>query len=153
IPVTVNGHASFSGYVFGDFAALGARGNLELENFSSEIAFAGSPEAPGGAGAAPSIHWDSLVADLNYSPSGIALQHGSLRRAKARIGFSGSTSLRHGAFDQSTSQMVLELRLENAGLLEIQELGGLDYPVNGTLTADLHASGTAQNLRGSGNLQ
>jgi translocation and assembly module TamB len=155
IPVTVNEHASFSGYVFGDFEALGARGHLELENFSSEIAFAEqpSPQPPGGAGNAPSIHWDSLEADLNFSPSGIALEHGSLRRAKTRIGFSGSTSLHHGAFDQLTSQIVLDLRLENAGLLEIQELGGLDYPVNGTLTADLHASGTAQNLRGSGNLQ
>jgi translocation and assembly module TamB len=155
IPVTVNGHASFSGYVFGDFDALGARGHLELENFSSEIAFAArpSPEPPGGAGAAPSIHWDSMVADLNYSPSGVTLQHGTLRRAKTTIAFSGSTSLHQGAFDQSTSQIVLDLRLENAGLSEIQELAGTNYPVTGTLTADLRASGTAQNLRGSGNLQ
>jgi translocation and assembly module TamB len=148
IPVTVNGNASFSGYVFGDFDALGARGHLDLENFSSEIAFAAQPP-----GAASSIHWDSLVADLNYSPSGVTLQHGSLRRAKARIAFSGSTSLRHGAFDQVASQIVLDLRLENAGLPEIQELAGLNYPVTGTLNADLRASGTAQNLRGNGNLQ
>jgi translocation and assembly module TamB len=158
IPLTVSGHASFSGYVFGDLKAPGARGHLDLENFSTEVGSAG-PSAPkmesaaAPAGAAPGIHWDSLVTDVNYSPSGLTLQRGTLRRAKTRIAFSGSASLQHGAFDQLTSQIALDLHAENAGLAEMQELAGVSYPVTGTLNADLRASGTAQNLRGSGNLQ
>jgi len=157
IPLTVKGHASFSGYIFGSLDAPAARGRLELEDFATEVAFAGDPAArsvpAAGQGDPTPVHWDSLLADIGYSPSGLTLQRGLLRRGRAKVAFSLSTSLRHGTFDQQASQLVVDLRLENAGVTEIQELLGLNYPVTGTLNADLHASGTALNLRGSGNLQ
>jgi len=157
IPLSVNGHASFSGYVFGSLDAPAARGRVELEDFATEVAFAGEPVAgstpPESQGDPTPVHWDSLQADIGYSPSGLTLQRGLLRRGRAKVAFSLSTSLLHGTFDRRASQLVVDLRLENAGVTEIQELLGLNYPLTGSLNADLHASGTALNLRGSGNLQ
>jgi translocation and assembly module TamB len=158
IPLTVNGHASFSGYVFGDLDALAARGQVELEDFATKVAFTGeaatdSSELAGAAAEPTPVHWDSLSADIDYSPSSLSLQRGLLRRGRAKVAFSANTSLHHGMFDERDSQLAVDLRLENAGLTEIQELLGLNYPVAGTVNADLHASGTALNLRGSGNLQ
>jgi len=158
IPLTVNGHASFSGYVFGDLDALAARGRVELEDFASEVAFTGEAATdsaePAGAAIEPTpVHWDSLSADVDYSPSGLNLQRGLLRRGRAKVAFAASTGLHGGMFDERASQLAADLRLENAGVTEIQELLGLNYPVAGTVNADLHATGTALNLRGSGNLQ
>jgi translocation and assembly module TamB len=157
IPLTVNGHASFSGYVFGDLDALAARGQVELEDFATEVAFTGEAAdstEPAGAAIEPTpVHWDSLSAEINYSPSGLSLQRGLLRRGRAKVAFTAGTSLHGGMFDERASQLAVDLRLENAGVTEIQELLGLNYPLAGTVNADLHATGTALNLRGGGNLQ
>jgi len=159
IPVTVDGRAMFNGSVFGELDALSIRGHVELENFATEIAFASqhSPAAPGvqavkGSSAPSRIHFDSLTADLNYSPSVLSLQRGSLRRGKMQLGFSVTAGLRQGVFDEYSSQLTLDLHVENAGTEELLALAKLDYPVTGVLGADLHATGTAQNLSGGGNL-
>jgi translocation and assembly module TamB len=157
IPVTVEGRATFNGSVFGELDALSVRGHVELENFSTEVAFAGQPPAPGVQAVkdspAPSwVHFDSLTADLNYSPSSLSLQRGSLRRGKMQVGFSVTTGLRQGLFDESSSQITLDLHMENAGVEELLALARLDYPLTGALGADLHITGTTQNLRGGGSL-
>src|SRR5262249_51834301 len=155
LPVTVDGRAGFNGVVFGELDALSARGHIELENFSTDVAFARTAGDHGRKNrpAEQWVHWDSLAADLNYSPSSLSLQRGQLRRGKAQLGFSGTTSLRHGAFDEDSSQLTLDLHLENAAVEELVALAGLDYPVTGVVGADLHASGPARNLRGGGNLK
>src|SRR5262249_25117386 len=159
IPVAVDGRAVFNGTVFGELDELSARGHLEAENFSTEIAFAGRPGAPADAHArknppAPQwIHWDSLVTDVNYSPSGLSMQRGLLRRGKTQLTFSATTSLSHGVFEENSRQLALDLHLENAVVEEWLALAGQDYPLTGVLGADLRATGTVQNLRGSGNLR
>ncbi len=159
IPVAVDGRAVFNGTVFGEFDELSARGHLEAENFSTEIAFAGSLGAPADAHArknppAPQwVHWDSLVTDVSYSPSSLSLQRGLLRRGKTQLTFSATTSLRHGVFEENSSQLALDLHLENAVVEEWLALAGQDYPLTGVLGADLRANGALENLRGSGNLR
>jgi translocation and assembly module TamB len=157
IPVTIDGRATFNGVVFGELNELSARGHLDLENFSTEIAFSGELSSAGTSSAAknppPRIHWDSLTADLNYSPSSLSLQRGMLRRGKAQVGFSVTTTLHQGVFDEYSSQLTLDLHMENASVEELLALAGLGSPVTGVVGADLHASGTAYNLRGGGNLK
>src|SRR5262249_47574276 len=159
LPVTVDGRAGFNGVVFGELDALSARGHIELENFSTQIAAGGlAPRTPANQAGKnrPSerwFHWDSLAADVNYSPSSLSVQRGQLRRGKAQVGFSVTASLRQGMFEQDSSQLTLDLHMENAAAEEMLALAGLDYPVTGVVGADLHASGPARNLRGGGNLK
>ncbi|HKW74580.1 MAG TPA: translocation/assembly module TamB domain-containing protein [Terriglobales bacterium] len=149
-PVALEGPASFNGSVSGKLNALSARGRLELDNFQTEIALAGGA---GGKSQPQSMHWDSLVADIDYHPSLIAIQRGLLRREGSSAAFSGSETLRHGALDARTSQLDLRLNLQGAPLQDLQTLAGTSYPVSGVLNADLHISGTPAEPRGSGRLE
>lgn len=157
IPVLLEGRASFNGTISGELNALSARGRLELENFDTELAPLQLSAAPTAKNAAAKrlqrTHWDSLLADLAYSPSMISLQNGILRRGKAAVQFSGSAGLRQGALDEHTSQMNLTLRVQDAALEDIQALTGLKYPLTGNMTAEVRASGTPAVLRGSGSVQ
>src|SRR5262249_23719441 len=83
----------------------------------------------------------------------LSMQRGLLRRGKTQLTFSATTSLSHGVFDENSSQLALDLHLENAVVEEWLALAGQDYPLTGVLGADLRATGTVQNLRGSGNLR
>ena len=102
---------------------------------------------------APRLHWDALSADLNYSPSAVSLQHGTLRRGAAQLGFSASATLRHGNFDENTSQLNLNLHIQNENVEDMLRLAGTSYPVTGVANADVQATGTLRNLRGGGKLQ
>src|SRR5262249_47293769 len=127
-----------------------ARGHVEMEDFATELATAqpsAQPQAP------QRTHWDSLAADLSYSPASVSLQRGSLHRGKAQIGFNVTAGLVHGSFDQNLSQLALDLRLDNAALEDLQTVAGMNYPVTGVLAADLHVTGAVRSLHGSGNLQ
>jgi translocation and assembly module TamB len=150
IPLWVNGRASFNGSVSGELDALSARGHVEMDDFDTEMA----ATRPGGAAQAPQrVHWDSLTGDLAYSPASVSVQHGVLHRGRAQVGFNVTAGLVHGSFDENLSQLVLDLRLANAGLEDMQAVAGLSYPVTGVMNADLHATGTLRTLRGAGNLQ
>ena len=151
LPLSVQGRASFNGTVFGDFNALSVHGHVELENFETEVNLF---MQPAGAGRLPSrIHWDSLVSDVSYSPSNLTLQHAALRRGNAHVGFSGMVGLIHGTFEESISPLTLDLHLGNLFLDDVQELAGLHYPATGVAGVDVHATGTARDLRGYGSLQ
>ena len=157
IPVLLEGRASFNGAVSGHLDALTTRGRLELENFDTELmpfelsAFGAAKSAAGAE--KQRIHWDSLLADLTYSPSLISLQNGVLHRGKAAVQFSGSAVLRHGTLEERSSQVNLTVHAQDAALEDIQALVGLNYPLAGSVTAEVRASGTPADLHGSGNIQ
>ena len=102
IPVELEGRASFNGSLYGRLDSLSARGHLELEKFDTDVHMPLNKDAQGRP---PRIHWDALSADLTRTPSLISLQHGSLRRGTAQLGFSASMTLHHGDFDENTSQV------------------------------------------------
>ena len=145
-PVVLEGPASFNGAVSGKLNALSVKGRLELENFQTEI-------APSGRTGGQRMHWDSLVADVDYHPSLINVQHGLLRKGSASAEFSGSSTLQHGALDDRTSQLDLKLKLQAVNLQDLQTLGGTSYPVTGLLNADLHIGGSPGSPRGSGRVE
>ncbi len=154
IPLFLEGRASFNGTVFGRLDAPSARGHLELGKFDTELRLSVVPGAKNSAQLKPRrLHWDSLTADLNYSPSSITLQHGTLRRGTAQVGFSATAALREGSFNQSTSQLNLTLHIQNENVADMQALAETNYPLTGVINADLQASGTLDNLRGGGKLQ
>jgi translocation and assembly module TamB len=159
VPASVEGRASFNGAVFGRFQQLSARGHLDIQDFDTvlEVPIAGHAGVPvvtlNRQKTPRRIHWDSLVADLIYTPTNLAVQDGSLRRGTAQVAFSGTASLFKGQFDQKNSQITGYLRLQNANLDDVQPLAGFNYHVAGVLNANLRVSGGLQDLRGSGNMQ
>lgn len=150
IPVELEGRASFNGSLYGQLDSLSARGHLELEKFDTDVHMLLNKDAQGRP---PRIHWDALAADLTRTPSSISLQHGSLRRGTAQLGFSASMTLRHGDFDENTSQVSLNLHVQNENVEDVLAIAGVNYPVTGVATADVQAAGTLHNLHGGGKLQ
>jgi translocation and assembly module TamB len=157
IPVVIEGRAAFNGSVSGRFNALAIHGRLGLENFDTVTSPLQVLEAtavpPLQAKQVQRIHWDSLVGDLSYSPSNIALKNGVLHRGKANATFSTSAALRQGRVDENTSAISLALHLQDAPVEELEPLLGLNYPVTGILSTDLNVSGTPANPRGRGSVQ
>jgi translocation and assembly module TamB len=151
IPVTLEGRSSFNGVVFGKLDAISARGHLELEKFDTQFRLAS--QLKGQQSKPPRLHWDALAADLTYTPSLLSLQRGALRRGAAQLGFSASTTLHQGDFDENTSQLNVTFHIQNANVEDMQALGGTSYPITGVANADVQAAGTLLKLRGVGNLQ
>jgi translocation and assembly module TamB len=151
IPITLEGRSSFNGVIFGRLNALSTRGRLELEKFDTEFRLASQPK--GQRNTPPRMHWDALSADLTYSPSMLSLQRGTLRRGAAQLGFSATTALRKGNFDENTSQLNLSLHIQNENVADMQALGGTNYELSGVVNADVRAAGTLRNLQGGGKLQ
>jgi translocation and assembly module TamB len=150
IPITLEGRSSFNGVVFGKLDALSARGRLELEKFDTELHLASQSK---NQRKPPRIHWDALSADLTYSPSLLSLQRGTLRRGTAQLGFSASTTLRRGDFDENTSQLNVTLHVQNENVADMQALAGTSYQLTGVANVDMQATGTLRNLQGGGKLQ
>ncbi|MGE5323828.1 MAG: hypothetical protein ACM3SW_13250, partial [Actinomycetota bacterium] len=156
IPLVLKGRGSFNGSISGKFNALSTRGRLELDDFDTETAPLQVLEAT----AAPQmraqqvqrIHWDSLVADVVYSPSSVSLQNATLRRGQAKATFSASAALRNGRLDEHSSAINLALHVQDAPVEELQPLLGLKYPVTGVLVTDLHITGTPADPRGTGSV-
>ena len=149
VPLDVRGRASFNGAVFGKLSAISARGRLDLEDFDTLL---GPIHALVEQNAPGRIHWDSMLADVLFTPSGVSAQNGLLKRGAGQVIFSGSASFDHGMFDANTSQMTANLQVQNASLADVETLAGFNYPLTGTLNANVRATGTLRNLRGSGNL-
>ncbi|MGB8129720.1 MAG: translocation/assembly module TamB domain-containing protein [Candidatus Angelobacter sp.] len=151
IPITLEGRSSFNGVIFGKLDALSTRGHLELEKFDTQFNLASQQKIQ--RNTPPRIDWDALSADLTYSPSMLSLQRGTLRRGGAQLGFSASTTLRQGDFDENTSHLNVKLHIQNENVADMQALVGTNYEVNGIANADVQASGTMPNLQGGGKLQ
>ncbi|PYP91121.1 MAG: hypothetical protein DMG65_08980 [Candidatus Angelobacter sp. Gp1-AA117] len=147
IPVEVTGRASFNGVIFGKLNAPSARGHLDLENFDTLFTASSSSKVT------HRVHWDSFTGDILYTPSMLSAQNGILKRGNAQAAFSGSVSLRNGGFDENTSQITAVLRVQNAGISDLQPLFGFNYPIIGEVNTDVRVTGTLHNLRGSGAVQ
>lgn len=147
VPAAVEGRVSFTGSVFGKLGQLSAQGHLDTQNFDTTVATsASSSKTP------QRIHWDSLIADLVYTPQSLTVKNGTVRRGTAHAGFSGLVGLSRGSFDPDNSQITGDVRLQDASIDDLKKLAGLSYPVNGILNATLHVAGTLQNLRSNGNM-
>ncbi len=153
LPFDLMGRASFSGSVTGKLRELALAGHLEAHDFDIQIPLALSRrKVEAAAPQSQRVHWDSLTADVSYSPSSVAAKNGLLRRGSAQIAFTGSAALSKGSFDQN-SAITTQATITNADLGQIQALAGMYYPVSGTLDAQASFRGSLNNLHGSGQVQ
>jgi translocation and assembly module TamB len=145
IPVTLKGHASFTGTASGKLTQIAIAGNLQSQDFETTIpATAYTPEK--------TVEWNALRADMQLSPSMFAVRNGTLSRDPDSLKFDFRVQLNQRAFTDN-SQVRARLDTENADLPGILALAGYAYPITGTVDLHLRVSGTRSDLQGNGRIR
>ena len=143
--LAVHGHATFNGIATGHISSLSFTGNLQANDFISLVPAAG--QIPG-----RQIRWDSLTANLQFSPDRLSVRNGVLRHAGAEIRFDVNAALDQRRF-LDTSPFSISLNIHNADLTELQSLVGYHYPFTGRTNLIVRASGTRLDPHGEGHFQ
>jgi translocation and assembly module TamB len=157
LPAILHGQASFNGTVSGTLKSPNLTGHLQATDFDTlmqplKVRF-GAPAANSFSPAVPHrLHWDSLVADVGYSPTSAYAKNVVLKRGKARVTGSETASLIDGTLEPE-SPLEIRMALRDTELADVQAVFGSDYPVTGTLTAQLTLTGTKENLDATGHAQ
>lgn len=145
IPVTLRGEASLDGNATGKLTAITFAGRLESGDFDLVVpATAHSP--------AKEVHWDSLTANVQLSPSTFSVHDGVLRHGDASVNFTASAGLRERQFTE-TSPFTAHVAVHGAEVEELLAFAGLDYGVTGQMDLSMQASGTKLRPEGSGHVQ
>ncbi|WP_158748050.1 translocation/assembly module TamB domain-containing protein [Acidobacterium sp. S8] len=176
IPLHLQGQAQFHGTVSGSLVDPDVKGHLVANNFDVVLPAAEPAPAVQQVSAAPpasptppeqqptaapvaaerTIHWDSLVADAEYSSRLIAIQQAVLTHGKTSIHASGQVqahhiSAHHEAFDEE-SAISADVQVQNAAIDEVLAMAGQNIPVTGTVNLNARAGGQINNLNGGGHL-
>jgi translocation and assembly module TamB len=97
--------------------------------------------------------WRNLRADLDLSSSRFALQNLSLENEqKGQIHLSARTDLEHWSFTPH-SPLALRGQITNFAVADVQQLGKLNYPVSGQLSANFSLDGSEEHPNGNGRLE
>jgi translocation and assembly module TamB len=84
---------------------------------------------------------DSLDGDLTYSPRELVINKGHARRGQMEAGIDGHLELKDWDF-LPDNQWSSDMDLEKVPLEGLQEVTGLQYPVQGLVTGQFHGRGT-----------
>lgn len=171
-PVELEGEASFNGTITGKLTDSQIEGHVEASNFtyiytppqkaagppahvppkraSFFHAASASPPAPPPPVRQPRrIPIDQFSADVQYSPSKVALHNAIIQEGSAHLNVDWTAALRRGSFTED-SLFQLQAAVHNADVTDLQHTAGFNYPVTGTLKATLQAAGTEGNPHGQG---
>ena len=144
IPVTLKGHASFTGTATGKLSQIAIAGNLQSQDFETLIpATSHTPEKI--------VNWNALQADIQLSPSVFAVRNGTLSRDPDSVRFDFHVQLNQRQFSD-TSPVRAHLDTENADLPGILALAGYSYPITGTVDLHLQVAGTRAAPAGQGHV-
>ncbi len=182
IPIDLHGTAQFHGTARGAIAKLDVKGHLQANNLEVKLgnfvtAPAVAPSTPSlktvslvsaspaasanPASAQTDVHIDSLVADAEYTPQGLAVASSTITQGSAVLHVAGSFKPRTVykkrvatyVWDDGTA-VDIKVQLGNANLVDLLTIAGQQnaIPVTGTIAVDAHAAGTLRNLAGSGSI-
>jgi translocation and assembly module TamB len=159
LPAIVHGQASFNGYLRGKLAAPVLAGHLQATDFDTllppgliRVGSEPSFTNPHPIGAARLIHWDSLTADISYSPTSASARNVLLKRGKAQITGWENAGLVDGQL-QPESPLEIQIGLHNTDLKDLEALGSGRYPITGTVEGNVRLTGTRENLNAQGRVQ
>lgn len=156
LPAVVHGQASFNGTATGKLASPAIHGHIQAADFDTLVP--SYPEIQGGERTSAAsrngqlLRWDSLDADINYSPNSISARNIVLKHGKAEILGTASANLHDGLF-AADLPIEAHLRLLDNDIAGWQTIVGTSYPITGTFAAQVTLSGTEQDLRGRGHVQ
>jgi translocation and assembly module TamB len=89
------------------------------------------------------VSLDYLDGDLTYSPVEFTFVRGHIRRGEMETGMEANLSLTNWSF-LPESDWTAEANFERVPVESIEQLLGLPYPVNGSLTGQFHGRGTRE---------
>ena len=183
IPITLHGSAAFQGTARGELARLDVKGHLQADNLDVRIGDlqtiptpAVAP-APGNllavamtannptrlvAAAPPTdVHIDSLLAEAEYTPAGLAVGSSTITQGSAVLHLAGTFKPRTlykkrmatYVWDDGTV-IDVSVQLGNANVVDVLTIAGQQkqVPVTGTISINAHAAGAIRALGGAGTL-
>jgi translocation and assembly module TamB len=144
VPLVIHGRATFNGNAAGGSSNLRLAGNLQLRDFDTIVqTTAHEPERQ--------VHWDSLNADVQASPTNLSLRNAILRREDATVKLNGTAGLDDWA-TVPESPLRMRLDVQNANADELSNFSGYDHDISGRLSAGLQLSGTRRSPEGQGTI-
>ncbi len=144
IPVTLKGHAAFTGVATGKLSEIMITGNLQSQDFETLIpATSQTPQKV--------VAWNALRADVQLSPSVFAVRNGTLSRDSELLRFDFHAHLSQRQFTDA-SPFQAHMDTQNADLAGLLALAGYPYPLTGTVDVQLQVSGTKADPRGQGQI-
>jgi len=145
IPAVLQGRANFVGTVVGRPSNFVVAGHLQTDRFFTRVpATDSSPEHD--------LQWDSLVADVQFSPRLVSARNGVLIHGETSIRFDVSATLHNGDFIDS-SPFTAHANVHNAELADLQSFAGYSYPVTGRANLNLQGGGTKADPHVDGHLE
>jgi translocation and assembly module TamB len=144
LPFRVDGNATFNGLAGGVFSAPTLSGTLVAQDFEFTL-------PPTSRRPQQQVHWDTLAANIQFSPRELQLHGGSLQRGNTSANFDISAVLSNGEFSDE-NPYTARLNLHNVDVASTGALTGFDYPVTGTADVALQIAGTRANPRVQGHI-
>lgn len=127
-PVLIAGKADWNGTLTGPLGAPTFSGHVNGEN------------ARYGR-----LYWDSIIGDMDYSPDAFHLTNATVRRGPTSAKINLALELNSKWSFLPSDEWTLDARLDHSPTQNLQEVLGLNYPVNGILTGVFRGSGTRGN--------
>ena len=176
IPVDLHGSAKFHGTARGAIAKLDVKGHLEADNLAlrmgdlvtptqappvgqpQTVTVAGTKVVTASAPASTDIHIDSVIADAEYTPQGLAVASSTITQGTAVLHVAGTFKPRTVykkrvatyVWDDGTA-LDVKVQLAKAKVGDVLAIAGQQaIPLTGTIAVDAHASGTVATLGGAG---
>jgi translocation and assembly module TamB len=132
----ISGSAALSAEIHGSLARPQVAAQLSAQNLNVQ-----------------GTEWRSLQANIQASPSQIAISNGSLIHAqRGRASFSGTVALQKWHYLAGNS-FAGNLSLQQMAIVDLQHAADLQYPVSGDLWANISLQGTELSPQGSGKVQ
>ena len=180
IPIALHGTAQFHGTARGEIAKLDVKGHLQANNLevllgamtpppptsappANLLAAAASaqPAAPAASAAPTDVHIDSLVADAEYTPAGLAVASSTITQGSAVLHVAGAFKPRTVVKRKTTTyvwdggtSVDAKVQLGNANVVDVLTIAGQQQKISltGTINVDAQAQGTFAALNGSGSI-
>lgn len=157
IPAEIRGPFTFTGDVSGTLADPRISGHVVASDFDYLAEFTAqgliSGTAQPQASAPTRIHWDRIVADLQYSAEAVGLRNATLEAGAARILLNGSVALNNGHV-MPTSRLDIQATVQNEDAQHLAAILGMQqYELHGVVSGSARLSGAAGNPSGSGTIR
>ena len=147
LPVVLHGQLAFNGSAKGAVKTLDIKGHLDATNIEVKL----PPSTD--------VQIDSVVADAEYSPRGLAVATSTIKRNTAVLNVSGMFEpqrIQHRravTYDWSNPSVNATVKLANGQIPDLLQLAGQQaIPITGTVNVNAHVQGTLKDPNGTGNV-
>jgi translocation and assembly module TamB len=142
-PFAINGNAAFNGSASGKWPNLSIAGNLQVQDFDTSIPVRKHVPEP--------VHWDSVSAEVQFSPHNLSAHNALLHKGSATIKLDGSVGL--SSWNLGPDSLIrVRVDAQNADTAQLGTLAHFPLSLRGQLNGDGELSGTVSQPEGQGSV-